>query len=103
MRIKFHFDGRRIKRPVLGWVKTREKLRFTGKPFLLRSFASLIGMRRHDRDINAAKNLQRYAPARASRARSHACGEEGSNAADSGSVKPASMKQESGLSYLGRV
>lgn len=58
----------------------------------------------HDRDVNAAKNLQRVALARASCARSNACGEEGSGAAQSGSVKPASRKQESNpVSYLGMV
>ena len=58
----------------------------------------------HDRDVNAALNLRRYALARASCARSNVCGEEGSGAALSGSVKPASKKQKSDpASYLGTV
>jgi len=57
-----------------------------------------------DRDINAAKNLRRVVLARASCARSNACGEEGSGAVQYGSVKPASMKQESSpMSCLGMV
>lgn len=55
----------------------------------------------HDRDINAARNLRRYALDRASCARINACGEEGSGAGLTASVKPASLKQESGMSYLG--
>jgi putative transposase len=49
----------------------------------------------HDRDINAARNLRRYALDRASCARINACGEEGSGAGLTASVKPASLKQES--------
>jgi putative transposase len=55
----------------------------------------------HDRDINAASNLRRYALDRASRARINACGEEGSDAGLTASMKPASLKQESAMSYLG--
>jgi putative transposase len=55
----------------------------------------------HDRDINAARNLRRYALGRASCARINACGEEGSGAGLTASVKPASLKQESAMSYLG--
>ena len=55
----------------------------------------------HDRDINAARNLRRNALDRASCARINACGEEGSGAGLTASVKPASLKQESGMSYLG--
>lgn len=55
----------------------------------------------HDRDINAARNLRRYALDRASCARINACGEEGSGAGLTASVKPASLKQESGMPYLG--
>jgi putative transposase len=55
----------------------------------------------HDRDINAARNLRRYALDRASCARINACGEEGSDAGSYASVKPASLKQESAMSYLG--
>jgi putative transposase len=55
----------------------------------------------HDRDINAARNLRRYALDRASCARINACGEEGSGAGLTASVKPASLKQESVLSPLG--
>jgi putative transposase len=55
----------------------------------------------HDRDINAARNLRRYALDRASCARINACGEEGSDAGSYASVKPAPLKQESAMSYLG--
>ena len=55
----------------------------------------------HDRDINAARNLRRYALDRASCARINACGEEGSGAGLTPSVKPASLKQESAMSHLG--
>jgi putative transposase len=55
----------------------------------------------HDRDINAARNLRRYAVDRASCARINACGEEGSGAGLTASVKPASRKQESAVSHLG--
>ena len=55
----------------------------------------------HDREINAAKNLCRYAVDRASCARINACGEEGSGAGLRASVKPASLKQESAMSYMG--
>ena len=55
----------------------------------------------HHRDINAARNLRRYALDRASCARINACGEEGSGAGLTASVKPASLKQESDTSYLG--
>jgi len=55
----------------------------------------------HDRDINAARNLRRYALDRASCARINACGEEGSGAGLTASVKPASRKQESAMSLLG--
>jgi putative transposase len=55
----------------------------------------------HDRDINAARNLRRYALARASCARSNACGEKGSGAGLATSVKPVSLKQESAMSRWG--
>jgi putative transposase len=55
----------------------------------------------HDRDINAARNLCRYALDRASCARVNACGEEGSGVGLTASVKPASRKQESAMSHLG--
>jgi hypothetical protein len=55
----------------------------------------------HDREINGAKNLCRYAVDRASCARTNACGEEGSGAGLRASVKPASLKQESAMSYMG--
>ena len=48
----------------------------------------------HDRDVNAAKNLQRAALATASWAGSHACGEEGAGRSRKTPVKPASVKQE---------
>jgi dTMP kinase len=53
------------------------------------------------RDINAARNLRRDALHRASCARINACGEEGSGAGLTPSVKPASLKLESTMSYLG--
>ena len=55
----------------------------------------------HDREINGAKNLCRYAVDRASCARMNACGEEGSGAGLAACVKPASLKQESAMSYMG--
>jgi putative transposase len=55
----------------------------------------------HDRDINAARNLRRYALDRASCARINACGEEGSDASLTSQREPASLKQESAMSYLG--
>jgi putative transposase len=55
----------------------------------------------HDRDLNAARNLRRYALDRASCARINACEEEGSGAGLTASVKPASRKQESAMSHLG--
>ncbi|WP_460034343.1 hypothetical protein, partial [Methylothermus subterraneus] len=58
---------------------------------------------RHDRDINAAKNLERLALTTVSCTGSDACGEEGSGFDLRIEVKPASLKQESNLSYLGRV
>ena len=54
-----------------------------------------------DRDLNAARNLRRYALDWASCARIDACGEEGSGAGLTASVKPASRKQESAMSHLG--
>ena len=48
----------------------------------------------HDRDINAAQNIQREALATASWAGSHACGEEGAGRSRKTPVKPASVKQE---------
>jgi putative transposase len=48
----------------------------------------------HDRDINAAQNIQREALATASWAGSHACGEEGAGRSRKTPVKPASLKQE---------
>lgn len=48
----------------------------------------------HDRDINAAKNIQRNALATASWAERQACGEEGADRSRKTSVKPASVKQE---------
>jgi IS605 OrfB family transposase len=53
----------------------------------------------HARDIKAARNLRRYALHRASCARINACGEEGSGAGLTPSVKPTSL--ESTMSYLG--
>ncbi len=48
----------------------------------------------HDRDINAARNIQRESLATASWAGSHACGEEGADRSRKTLVKPASLKQE---------
>lgn len=48
----------------------------------------------HDRDVNAAKNLQRVALASGSCPDSKACGEAGSGRSRKTPVKPASMKQE---------
>jgi len=54
--------------------------RIAGKlPLSLREWTCECGAL-HDRDINAARNLRRYALDRASCARIHACGEEGSDA-----------------------
>jgi len=55
----------------------------------------------HDRDINAAKNLCCYPLARVSWTRRNACGEEGSGAGFTASVKPASRKQESTMPHIG--
>ena len=49
---------------------------------------------KHDRDVNAALNIQREALATASWAGSHACGEEGADRGRKTPVKPASVKQE---------
>ena len=48
----------------------------------------------HDRDVNAAVNIQRVALATVSWAGSNACGEEGSGLRCKPQVKPASKKQE---------
>jgi putative transposase len=48
----------------------------------------------HDRDVNAAKNLERLTLATAGSAGSNACGEEGSGLARKRQAKPASAKQE---------
>ena len=48
----------------------------------------------HDRDVNAARNIQREALATASWAGSNACGEEGADRSRKTPVKPASRKQE---------
>jgi putative transposase len=48
----------------------------------------------HDRDVNAAKNLERLALTTASSAGSNACGEEGSGRTLVRVAKPASVKQE---------
>lgn len=48
----------------------------------------------HDRDINAARNIERESLATASGAGSHACGEEGAGRGRKTPAKPASLKQE---------
>lgn len=48
----------------------------------------------HDRDVNAALNIQRESLATASWAGSDACGEEGADRSRKTLVKPASLKQE---------
>ena len=48
----------------------------------------------HDRDVNAALNIQRESLATASWAGSHACGEEGTGRSRKTPAKPASLKQE---------
>ena len=48
----------------------------------------------HDRDVNAALNIQREALATVSWTGSHACGEEGAGRSRKTPVKPASVKQE---------
>jgi putative transposase len=69
-------------------------------PLSIREWSCACGTL-HDRDANAARNLRRYALDRASCARINACGEEGSGAGLTASVKPASLKQESAMSHLG--
>ena len=49
---------------------------------------------KHDRDVNAALNIQRVALATASWAGREACGEKGAGRGRKTSVKPASVKQE---------
>lgn len=56
----------------------------------------------HDREINGAMNLRQYAVDRASCARIHASGEEGSGPGLTTSVKPASRNRESAMSHLGK-
>ena len=48
----------------------------------------------HDRDVNAALNIERQALATVSWTGSHACGEEGTGRSRKTPVKPASVKQE---------
>ena len=69
-------------------------------PLSLREWRCACGAL-HDRDTNAARNLCRNTLDRASCARINACGEEGSGAGLRTSVKPASLKPESPMSYLG--
>src|SRR5262249_31278216 len=68
-------------------------------PLFIREWTCECGVS-HDRDLNAARNLRRYALDRASCARINACGEEGSGAGFMASAKPASLEQESATSYL---
>ena len=69
-------------------------------PLSAREWACQCGVI-HDRDINAATNLCRYALDRASCARINAWGEEGPGAGVTASVKPASRNQESAMPHLG--
>ncbi len=55
----------------------------------------------HDRDINAALNIERESLATASWAGSHACGEDGAGRSRKTPTKPASMKQEISHDLLG--
>nr|BAL53530.1 transposase [uncultured Gammaproteobacteria bacterium]BAL55739.1 transposase [uncultured Gammaproteobacteria bacterium] len=71
-------------------------------PLAVREWTCACGAR-HDRDLNAAKNLERLALTTVSCTGSEACGEEGSGFDLAIGVKPASVKQESNLTYLGRV
>ena len=50
----------------------------------------------HDRDVNAARNLMKIAVSSTVKA----CGEEGPGLGFVAKVKPASVKQESNISYL---
>ena len=70
------------------------------RPLSIREWSCACGTF-HDRDMTAARNLRRYALDRARCARINACGEEGSGAGLTTTVKPASLKQESAMSHLG--
>lgn len=63
-------------------------------PLSIREWTCVHCGAEHDRDINAALNIQRVALATVSWTGSNACGEEGSGRGRKTSVKPASVKQE---------
>lgn len=66
----------------------------TAMPLSVRQWTCAHCGAEHDRDVNAALNLQRVALATASWAGSNACGEEGAGRGRKTPVKPASLKQE---------
>ncbi|MBK8754025.1 MAG: transposase [Candidatus Competibacteraceae bacterium] len=63
-------------------------------PLSIREWTCIECGAHHDRDINAALNIQRVALATVSWTGSHACGEEGAGRSRKTPVKPASLKQE---------
>lgn len=63
-------------------------------PLSIRSWTCAECATQHDRDVNAALNIQRAALATVSWTDRKACGEEGSGRSRKTPVKPSSMKQE---------
>lgn len=66
----------------------------TAMPLSVRQWTCAHCGTEHDRDVNAALNLQRVALATGSWPGSNACGEEGADRSRKTPVKPASLKQE---------